>query len=78
MFLAGYGAYSSGKSEGKGQHSTPLHLVNTYATGAFLTLLHIVLRITSDHFIKGHIYGPGVLSLPPLGNYPDCGWSLVS
>lgn len=39
--------YSLGKSEGKGQHSTPLHLVNTYATGAILTLLHIVLRITS-------------------------------
>lgn len=47
LFLAGNGEYSLGKSEGKGQHSTPLHLVNTIATGATLTLLHIVVRITS-------------------------------
>ena len=47
LFLAGNGAYSLGKSEGKGQHSTALHLVNTIAKGAILTLMHIVLRITS-------------------------------
>ena len=47
LFLAGNGEYSLWKSEGKGQHSTPLHLVNTITTGAILTLLHIVLRKTS-------------------------------
>lgn len=47
LFLAGNGEYSLWKSEGKSQQSAPLHLVNTIATGAILTLLHIVLRITS-------------------------------
>ena len=45
LFLAGNGAYSLRKD--KAQHSTPLLLVKTIATGAILTLLHIVLRITS-------------------------------
>ena len=47
LFLAGNGAYSLEKGKGKGQHSTPLLLVKTIATGAILTSLHIVLRITS-------------------------------